>query len=117
MEKNFKYSRLLSVYGSLLTKKQYETMQYYYDEDLSLGEIAENMGISRQGVRDFIKRGEELLTDLDSKLNLLKKLSLVNEIEKSAEDIRLVNARYSAIGEIDRLAEKISEAARFIEEN
>ena len=54
-QKNLSYSILLDFYGSVLTEKQRIILTEYYDEDLSLAEIAENMGITRQGVRDAIK--------------------------------------------------------------
>ena len=56
MEKNLNVSILLDFYGAMLTEKQREAVEYYYNDDLSLSEIADNQGISRQGVRDAIKR-------------------------------------------------------------
>lgn len=52
MAKNLEVSFLLDFYGEMLTQKQHDFLVYYYDEDLSLSEIAENEGITRQGVRD-----------------------------------------------------------------
>lgn len=66
--KDLKISYLLDIYGKLLTKTQYEMVDLYYNEDLSLGEIAFNFEISRQGVRDSIKRGETVLLDCEQKL-------------------------------------------------
>ena len=57
-QKNLAYSVLLDFYGPALTEKQRAILTEYYDEDLSLAEIAENFGITRQGVRDAIKHGE-----------------------------------------------------------
>ena len=59
MEKNVQISMLLSLYGKLLTEKQYELLNDYYNNDYSLSEIAENEGITRQAVRDNIKKGEK----------------------------------------------------------
>ena len=67
-QKNLAYSVLLDFYGPVLTDKQRVILTEYYDEDLSLAEIAENLGITRQGVRDAIKHGEATLTDLEEKL-------------------------------------------------
>ena len=67
-QKNLTYSILLDFYGSVLTEKQRIILTEYYDEDLSLAEIAENMGITRQGVRDAIKHGEAALDELEAKL-------------------------------------------------
>ena len=61
-------SYLLDFYGEVLTEKQRDVMEQYYNDDLSLSEIAANAGISRQGVRDSIKRGEGILLDLESKI-------------------------------------------------
>ncbi|MCR5782823.1 MAG: YlxM family DNA-binding protein [Clostridia bacterium] len=78
MAKNLDIILLLDVYGSLLTDKQRDFISYYYDEDLSLAEIAENSGISRQGVRDAIKRAETQLLDLEDKLGILRKSKALN---------------------------------------
>lgn len=70
MSKNLEISVLLDLYGELLTKKQYDMLDYYYNDDLSLAEIAEQYDISRQGVHDSIKRGEELLVNYENVLHL-----------------------------------------------
>ena len=57
MDKKIEISMLWQIYGALLTEKQKEYIDYYYNEDLSLAEIAQNDGITRQGVRDIIKKG------------------------------------------------------------
>lgn len=72
MPKNLKYGLLLDVYGGLLTEKQLEMMQLYYDEDLSLSEIGEQYGISRQGVHDSLKRSEQALDEFEERLGILK---------------------------------------------
>ena len=61
MDKKIEISMLWQIYGALLTEKQKEYIDYYYNEDLSLAEIAQNDGITRQGVRDIIKKGEKKL--------------------------------------------------------
>lgn len=58
MAKNLEIAVLLDLYGDMLTEKQRDFLGYYYNDDLSLSEIAENEGITRQGVRDAIKRAE-----------------------------------------------------------
>lgn len=70
MSKNFEISVLLDLYGKLLTEKQYDMLDFYYNNDFSLAEIAEHYDISRQGVHDSIKRGEELLLDYEKVLKL-----------------------------------------------
>jgi predicted DNA-binding protein YlxM (UPF0122 family) len=72
MSKNLDMCRLLDLYGCLLTEKQFDIMDFYYNDDLSLGEIADHYEISRQGVHDAIKRGDEALTEYEERLGLLK---------------------------------------------
>lgn len=74
MEKNVKLSMLCEVYGKLLTEKQLKILEDYYDNDLSLSEIAENQNITRQAVRDIIKKGENKLFDLEEKLGIMKRM-------------------------------------------
>lgn len=74
-EKDLKKAYLLDVYGDVLTNRKKEVLDMYYNEDLSLAEIAEQIGISRQGVRDMIKKGEDELEFLEEKLGLASKLS------------------------------------------
>lgn len=73
MEKNVKISILCQIYGKLLTKKQFEIITDYYDNDLSLSEIAENNQITRQAVRDIIKKSEKKLFELEEELSFMKK--------------------------------------------
>lgn len=73
MEKNVKVSILCQIYGKLLTKKQFEIITDYYDNDLSLSEIAENNEITRQAVRDIIKKSEKKLFELEEELSFMEK--------------------------------------------
>ncbi len=82
--KDYQIAMLLDFYGELLTEKQAKAMELYYNEDLSLAEIAEPLSISRQGVRDSIKRGEKQLVDLENTLGLLKRFK---EIKRDVVDI------------------------------
>ena len=70
MEKRIHTSLLLSFYGPLLTERQRQLLRDYYDEDLSLSEIAEQNGMTRQAAFDAIRRGENQLAKLEEKLNL-----------------------------------------------
>ena len=79
MAKNLSVSVLMDFYGGLLTDKQKEALELYYNQDFSLAEIAEHMDISRQGVRDFIKRGEKQLEEFESALGLLAKFSRISD--------------------------------------
>ena len=73
MDKKVEISLLCQIYGKLLTEKQLNIMDNYYNLDLSLSEIAENEGITRQAVRDIIKKGENKLFEFEEKLGIMKK--------------------------------------------
>lgn len=73
MEEKVKISILCQIYGKLLTEKQFEVLDDYYNNDLSLSEIAENQCITRQAVRDNIKKGENKLFEYEEKLGIMKK--------------------------------------------
>lgn len=73
MEKNMELSLLLDFYGELLSEKVRRASELYYNDDLSLSEVAEDMGITRQGVRDLIKRAEGNLYGYEQKLGLYKR--------------------------------------------
>ena len=79
MAKDLKISYLLECYGKLLTEKQFRVVDMYYNEDLSLAEIAEIEEITRQGVRDFLIKAEAQLNELEGELHLLEKVRLLNE--------------------------------------
>ena len=73
MDKKVEVSMLCDLYGKLLTEKQFEFINDYYNNDLSLSEIAENNNITRQAVRDIIKKGEKKLFEYEEKLLFMKK--------------------------------------------
>ena len=85
--KNLEISYLMDFYGNLLTDKQRDIMQLYYQEDLSLAEIAADVGITRQGVRDNIVRAEKELEHFEAALGLWKKFSRITENLSSIRDI------------------------------
>ena len=88
MEKNVKISVLNELYGKLLTKKQSEIIDDYYNMDLSLSEIAENNNITRQAVRDILKKGEKKLFEYEEKLQFMKRtLSQEKKIEKVLSEL------------------------------
>ncbi|MBR6504380.1 MAG: putative DNA-binding protein [Clostridia bacterium] len=74
MERKVKISILCDLYGKLLTDKQFEFLDDYYNNDLSLSEIAENNNITRQAVRDIIKKGENKLFEYEEKLEFMKRM-------------------------------------------
>mgnify|MGYP004500670097 FL=1 len=123
MEKNVEISLLFGFYKNLLTARQADTVDLYYNEDLSLAEIGEELGISRQGVRDNLKRAEQLLYDAEEKLGLAKRFIeirgklgeidiMIKEIEGLAEANRLpadirkkINAVLETLSDINGLTE------------
>lgn len=72
LDKTQRINELMDWYGSLLTEKQLEIARFYYQEDLSLSEIAEHTHSSRAAIHESLKRTEELLEGYESKLNCLK---------------------------------------------
>lgn len=110
MEKNIRLSCLLSCYGDFLTEKQRELMRQHYDEDLSLGEIAEREGITRQGVHDALKRGEEVLESYESRLRLFTRYLAVKNSLNGLNEF-LSNKRTLNAAETDELRAKLKEAA------
>ena len=104
MAKNLGYVLLLDCYGSLLTEKQRQRLEGYYDEDLSLAELAEPLGISRQAVHDSIRRGERQLEHYEEQLGLAARLSACRQLFEEIE------AKSTALPEAE--AGEIAEAAR-----
>lgn len=90
MEKYFKMSYLIDIYAPLLTQKQIKVLEYYYNDDISLSEIAGILNISRQGVHDNLKRAEKIIMDYDEKLKLLDKYAentkLLDRLEEFLDD-------------------------------
>ena len=111
MPKNLEISLLLDFYGEMLTQKQRNFLMYYYDEDLSLSEIAENEGITRQGVRDAVKRAEAQLIEMESKLHLAARheelRKSLEEITACAENINRYNLSHDLSREINDNVTKI----------
>ena len=89
-EKNLNIGYLLDFYGELLPERKHSVMDMYYNEDLSLAEIAVELGISRQGVRDIIKKSEEELFFFEDKLGLAKRLkdieTCVTALKETAQE-------------------------------
>ena len=105
-EKNLKFAYLLDFYGSVLDEHTEAVMKAYYDDDLSLAEVADGVGISRQGVRHVIKKGEEHLITLEGKLGLAERSELLAKVAESLVPIR---DYFTSIGDTER-AEVISSA-------
>ncbi|MDL2293915.1 YlxM family DNA-binding protein [Ruminococcaceae bacterium OttesenSCG-928-D13] len=117
MAKNLELSYLLDFYGDVLTEKQRDVMEQYYNNDLSLAEIAENFGITRQGVRDSIKRGEGILLDLEAKVGFAQRYRDIQakmvEMERLIKDIIYRND--TGYGRSDEIARDASQLLNVIE--
>ena len=94
----YRMAMLFDFYGDTLTPRQKEFFDLYYNEDLSLGEIAENNGITRQGVRDVIVRGEGALTELEEKTGLVRRFHTMRlqleEMEQDAAELLKLAMRH-----------------------
>lgn len=116
MAKNLEVTMLFDIYGDMLTEKQRNFISYYYDDDLSLSEIAENEGITRQGVRDAIKRAEAQLYDFESHLGLKRRFDEtkegLEEIVALTEIIREVNLNTVLSREINDAITRINVIAQ-----
>ena len=89
MEDRIKISLLMDFYSPLLTDKQKDVMEFYYNDDLSISEIAELNKTSRQATYDLIKRCYKLLLSYEEKLNLLQKsINRKNNIRKFADELK-----------------------------
>lgn len=113
MSKNLEVSVLFDFYGEMLTEKQKDVIDLYYNEDLSLAEIAEHEGISRQGVRDNIKRGEVFLCELEDKIGYVRQYrateKLLDELQQVNQQLYMVNEKYVYNNEIRLLSEKLDQ--------
>ena len=86
MEEKVRISILLEIYGKLLTEKQYEFMDYYYNQDLSLSEIGDNNDITRQAVRTILLKSKKKLEEYEKQLTFMQKEEKIKEcIEKLEE--------------------------------
>ncbi|MBO5110008.1 MAG: hypothetical protein J6D21_04750 [Clostridia bacterium] len=83
-EKDMHFGILLDFYGDILTERQREMLECYYNNDMSLSEISDSVGISRQGVRSSVKKATDILTDMEEKLGLASRFG---EIQKLVTDI------------------------------
>ena len=116
----YRMTMLFDFYGDILTERQRELFDLYYNEDLSLAEIAENCGISRQGVRDVIVRAEAAMNELEDKTGLLKRFmrmqSSVDTIVAAANEIKTINYRQYENPRLDELADAVLNSAAALKE-
>ena len=110
MDKNIQLGLLYEFYGNLLTEKQAYVVNSYYNDDLSLSEIAEELNITRQGVRKHLVEAEKVLNNYEQKLGLMDKFlenknelkHIYSELNKlknkyNDEDINVLSARISKL--------------------
>ena len=88
-EKNLEMSQLLDFYGETLSERKLSVTSLYYNEDLSLAEVADEIGISRQGVRELIKKAEKELTELEEKLGLAERFNRLRALADITESVIL----------------------------
>ena len=116
----YRMTMLFDFYGEILTQRQKEFFDLYYNEDLSLGEIAENCGISRQGVRDVIVRAEAAMQEIEDKTGLIRRFMQMQPkiaaIEEAAQQIKTINYRQYENPQLDELAATIRENAEGLKE-
>ena len=118
MAKDLRISFLLDFYGEMLTDTQREVVDAYYNEDLSLAEIAGDRDITRQGVRDAIKRAEQQLLDMEERLGLARRfqeiqhsLTLICDCALAIQDL---NEEHGRVPGIDENVSKILKCAQEI---
>lgn len=112
MEKNLEISTLIDFYGNTLNPRKRDIIESYYNDDLSLSEIAMNYDMTRQGVRDIIKRVEIQLLSLEENLQLLNKFNKMQKVFEDIDDqinqIRDINNKKIFSAEIDKCISNIS---------
>ncbi len=108
-EKDLKIGFLLDFYGDVLSERKRLVLDYYYNDDLSLAEIATEIGISRQGVRELIKKAEEELFFYEEKLGLAKRFRRAQEC---AERLQTLLEDTDGGEELRRTVEELAETVR-----
>ncbi len=113
MEEKIKYCILIDIYGKLLTDKQYEILNDYYNNDFSLSEIAENNEITRQAVKDVINKATEKLLEYEEKMMLMDKMlkqeNIVKEVIDSLEKHKNKEISEQTVEKISNKLKKIIE--------
>ena len=116
----FKMTMLFDFFGDLLTPRQQEFFDLYYNEDFSLAEIAEHAGITRQGVRDVLIRAEGILVDMEDKTHIVARFRAMQKavaaIDGATQQILALNDQRFSSPELQQLAETIQDAALTLRE-
>ncbi|MCH5278527.1 MAG: DNA-binding protein [Christensenellaceae bacterium] len=109
MHDKLELSLLIDYYGAFLTDNQLELITMSTDEDYSLSEIAEEKGISRQGVRDALLRGEKQLYDMEQKLGLVKRdRRMLELVAQMADEVSHCNADCAEYRKINLLLKELT---------
>lgn len=108
-EKNLEIGFLLDFYGDVLSERKRTVLDLYYNDDLSLAEVAEEIGISRQGVRDLIRKAGEELSFYEEKLGLAKRF---REAQECAEELLTLLERAEVDPSIRATAERLLERVK-----
>jgi predicted DNA-binding protein YlxM (UPF0122 family) len=118
--KNLDVVLLADFYGEMLTDNQRKFIEYYYSDDLSLSEIAQNEGITRQGVRDAVKRAETQLYDMEKKLGFAERTRKITEaldvVMENIEEINKYNMNISLSREVNDAVVNIKSAIIALDE-
>ena len=103
IDSSLKIGRLLDTYGDLLTTKQMQICKYYFFENLTLAEISQILGISRQAVNDCIEKSTKMLNVFEDKVG---KLKLINDMRDELENLKKCHLD-NLTEEIDKILEKL----------
>lgn len=111
-DKPLEMSLLFDFYGDALTPNQRELFDLYYNEDLSLSEIAENAGVTRQAVRDGVKRAERVLREMETRLGLVRRFGDAEQcadgIAREVDHLRALNTNTLHSTEVDGVITRLT---------
>lgn len=108
---------LYDFYGEILSEKQQLVFEMYYNDDCSLGEIAQQIGISRQGVRDSVKRSEAALSEMEDKLGLAGRFEdMLADIERIKSDALMIGRSVSGVAVTENIRQRAEDIVRTADE-
>ena len=111
MLKDLQITVLFDFYRNILTEKQAEAVDLYYNEDLSLAEISDHLGITRQGVRDCIKKAENVMREMESGLNLAARHTAIHDmLSRISAEIDALSCEPEKLRSIKKLLTKLEES-------
>ena len=111
MDKDINMALLFDIYGGILSSFQHDCLDMHYNQDFSLSEISDNVGKTRQGVYDSIKRSEQTLENLEKKLGFLKKIS---DLKGKIDDVKKLIGEISNVSDNSLVKEKIEEIKKLL---